>query len=450
VELLNFLDFSEEQQLLVKFHQLIQKKLFLKNLQSCNRKEELQYYIKPKDKLEALHDKFIRFGTKKATSFIIIDVDNVNKKLNDFAKEVNYKLKDLKPNWILKTDKGFHIGFMLKDPIWLNNEELKQKAEIVKKNLTILLDGDIAGSHRLIGYWRNPLIHEAILNLDLHDLGDLETYTNELFFDSFNLFDDIKTNKEKIINKEKNKYQTAKTRWDKIDKTGFVKGNRNNFLFNKVVGMLYNGLITNNEVLTTLKALNNNELDDKEIQKIAKSILKYNIKPNKNKKEKKERKKRGEYSNDLFKHKIHNYVKNNKIEFERQRIGQKISTAKIIQNTINKLIKGYFKIYQNKEKFINENIVKNSNVSKRTIQRYRNDRKIENAIKTKAFIQYLNSLLAEGVMPNDTPINKILNLLIENLEYYYPKTKKTFKFKFNDNEKLIFYRVQSKEFKIAA
>ena len=201
--------------------------------------------------------------------------------------------------------------------------------------------------------------------------------------------------------------------------------------------MLYNGLITNDEVLITLESINDNVLDNKEIQKIAKSILKYNIKPIQQKLN--IRRAKGIYHQDLWDNGIHNYKEKNKTIFARQQIGQKISTAKIIEKTINKLVKGYLKIYQNHERFINRIIEINSKVDTRTIQRYRNNRKIEDIIKAKAFKMYLESLAPQGVMPDDTPINEIVNLILKNLEYSYLKTNKVFKFKINKHDKLIFY-----------
>jgi len=430
-------EFHQEQNTLIEFHQILQDKLFLKNIQSCNFKDELQYYIKPKDTLVALHDKFIRYGTKRATSFLIIDIDNINISIEQYEKEINYKLDGIEPSWITRTTKGYHVGFILDKPLWLNNDIENKKAQEVKRDLTLLLDGDIAGSHRLIGYWRNPLTHQSKLNTTLHNLEELHQIANKQYWESFSLFDDLNTNQSKAANRTKTKSDIAKSNWEQIDKTGFNQGNRNSFLFNKVVGMLYNGLITNNEILTTLESINNNVLDNKEILKIANSILKYNIKPITS--IKKEKRVKGIYHKDLWDNKIHNYKENNKIQFERQKIGQKIATAKIISKTINELINGYFKTYQNKERFINRNIEKNSNVHKRTIQRYRNSRKIEEEIKSEAFKRYIRELAPQGVMANDTPIRDIVNLVLENLEYYYPKTNKLFKFRLNSSNRLIFY-----------
>jgi hypothetical protein len=428
---------TNDQQITIEFHQLLQDKLYLSNLQSCNSKDELDYYIKPKDTLIALHDNFLRYGTKKATSFLIIDVDNINKPLEKYYKEVKYKLGGTEPNWICKTDKGFHIGFILDMPIWLNNDIKAKQAQEIKRDLTILLNGDIAGSHRLIGYWRNPLTHQSTLNLKLHNLDELHKIAMQQYFSSFSLFDNIYEHQKKLELRKKDKIQIAKSNWEQIDKEGFTQGNRNNFLFNKIIGMLYNGLITNDEVLITLKSINDNVLDDKEIQKIAKSILKYNIKPIQQKQN--IRRSKGVYHQDLWNNQIHNYKEKNKTIFARQQIGQKISTAKIIEKTINKLVKGYLKIYQDHERFLNRIIEINSKVDTRTIQRYRNNRKIEDIIKAKAFNLYLESLAPQGVMPDDTPINEIVNLILKNMEYHYLKTNKVFKFKINKHDKLIFY-----------
>ena len=429
---------SPNQNTTILFHQILQDKLFLKNLQSCNTKDELNYYVKPKDKLIALHDKFIKYGTKRATNFLIIDIDHNKQTLEDYSKEIKYKLGGTQASWICKTDKGFHIGFILDKPLWMNNLNDVKIAQAIKRDLTLLFDADIAGSHRLIGYWRNPLTHSSKLSLKPFSLDELQELATNQYYDCFNLFDDKHINHNKAINRAKGKIQIAKSNWEQIDKTGFTQGNRNNFLFNKIIGMLYNGLISNNEVLKTLHTINNNTLENNEINKIAKSIMKYNIKPITNTLTMK-RQVRGIYSNELFKNNIHNYKENNKTVFARQQIGQKISTAKIIQKTINKLIKGYTKTYINRQSFTNDTIVTNSGMRKRTIQRYRNERQLEKSIKAKAFKEYLNSIAPQGVMPDDTPIKDIINIAINSIDFYYLKTNTLFRFKLDDDSRLIFY-----------
>jgi hypothetical protein len=430
--------YNPDHQIIIEFHQLLQNKLYLSSLQSCNSKKELDFYIKPKNNLIALHDKFIKYGTKRATSFIIIDIDGVDATLEEYEKEIKYKLNGYEPSWITKTDKGFHIGFILENPLWLNNNTEKRRVEEIKKDLTILLNGDIAGSHRLIGYWRNPLTHQSILNLKLHNIEELEKMATSQYFESFSLFDNEITNNEKYVNKAKNKKQISKSNWEQIDKTGFSTGNRNNFLFNKIIGMLYNGIITNDEVITTLESINNKELENKEIQKIAKSILKYNIKPSTSEKTKDKRVK-GIYYQELWDNGIHNYTENNKVQFERQKFGQLVTTILKNEKTLKKLLDGYLELYKTHQVFTNNNIAKSSNVSKRTVQRYRNEKNIEENVKNTAFRKYMQSLAQKGVMANGTPLVDLLNVLLEKISFCYKRDGRVFKFVRNCSYSLDFY-----------
>ncbi len=408
---------------LIKLHKLLHKKLFLENIQSCQTKEQLEFYVKPKDKNEALHDNFIRYGTKHATSFLIIDIDNIHTPINQYKQEVQSKL-GLTPNWITRTSKGYHIGFILEDTVFLSDTINQEKLIETKKAITSILNGDIAGSHRLIGYWRNPLTHTSIINTD-------KLYTiDELYKVIYNKqTSDIKTTKNQI----------GKINLEKIDKDGFIQGNRNNYLYTTTIGMLYNGKISNNQVEDTLISLNNKELSLQEIKKISKSIQKYNIKENITKNEPYIK---GEYYQDLWDNKIHNYKTKDIIEFSRQKIGQKISTAKILEKTIGKLIEGYKVTYRNNELFTNKNIIKNSEVSRSTIKRYRNERKIEQEIKMIAFKQYLKEINQIGsVKADEPPIRELLNLALSELFFEYEKTGKVFTFMFNENDRLIFYEV---------
>jgi len=418
---------------LINLHKLLHKKLFLENIQSCQTKEQLEFYVKPKDKNEALHDNFIRYGTKHATSFLIIDIDNIHTPINQYKQEVQSKL-GLTPNWITRTSKGYHIGFILEDTVYLSDTIDQEKLVITKKTITNILNGDIAGSHRLIGYWRNPLTHTSIINTDkLYTIDELYKviYNKQLNTAAISnkQTSDIKTTKNQI----------GKINLEKINKDGFIQGNRNNYLYITTIGMLYNGKIENNQVEDTLINLNNKELPLEEIKKISKSIQKYNIKENTTKNEPYIK---GEYYQDLWDNKIHNYKTKDIIEFSRQKIGQKISTAKILEKTIGKLIEGYKVTYRNNELFTNKNIIKNSEVSRSTIKRYRNVKKIEQEIKIIAFNQYMKELVKKkGVKADEPPIRELLNLALSELSFEYEKTGKVFAFMFNENDRLIFYEV---------
>lgn len=421
---------------LIELHRILLDKLYLDNIQACNSKKELHFYINSISKYEALHKKFIKYGSKTATNFLIIDIDHINTPINDYKEEVIYKL-GITPNWITRTDNGYHIGFILEDTLYLNNDLQKQKAIDIKKSLTNLLNGDIAGSHRLIGFWRNPLEHNSIINTEkLYTINELYKKTNNQYKNFFTLFDT-----EEEIQKKVKKTELPKLNLEKIDKQGFIDGNRNNFLFSKTIGLLYNGQIKNSEVEETIRSINNSELEEQEINRIIKSILKYDIKPiSKNK----EDYKRGEYFNDLWDNDIHNYKKDNKTEFARQKIGQKITTAKLIKNTLEKLVQGYLITYKNNQVFTNSNLENNTNLSKRTIQRYRNKKNLEQKIKNTAFKLFLESITkAEGVIATVTPIRELLNLALTELVFEYEKDNKKFVFEINEDNRLIFYELKT-------
>ena len=430
---------------LIELHSLLYRKLFLDNIKSANTKEQLKFYIKPKDKYQALHDNFIWFGSNKATSFIIIDIDYINTPIKQYKEEVINKL-GIEPNWITRTNKGYHIGFILNSTIWLDNSTMKEKLIETKKNLTYLLDGDLAGSLKTNGFWRNPLTHKSIINTkNTYSLEEIHKISTQKIKNSITLFD---TNEEINTKTNSTTETTSKINIDKIEKKGFTQGNRNNFLFTKTISMLYNNQITNNQVPSTLLALNNGELPIEEINKIAKSVMRYNIKPNSNNNKEYQA---GEYYQALWDNKIHNYKINNKIKFSRQKFGQSSSVAKKIKNTTIKLVQAYTEIYQRNLNFTNKNISLLSKVSTRTVQIYRNKRKLEEKIKSVAFMEFIKSIgkgiegidSREGVKAKFTPLNKelinLINLAISEVEFIYSKTNEVYKFLY-ENDSMIFYR----------
>ena len=431
---------------LIKLHKLLYDKLYLENIQSTNSKEDLEFYIKPKDKYQALHDNFIKYGSKTATNFLIIDIDNIKTNILEYEKEVIYKL-GIKPNWITKTKNGFHIGFVLEKTVFLNDINQKEKLQETKRNFTTILNGDIAGSYRLIGFWRNPLTHKSIIRTELYNLEELHKASFREIKKTFSLFDSESEIKQKTEIIKKSKEEVIKINIDKIDKKGFKEGNRNNYLFTKTISLLYQGKINNNQVYETLVKINNKELQEQELRRIEKSIIKYKIVPN-TAQNNKDYKTRGEYSNLLWENKIHNYKNRDKIEFSRQKIGQIITTAKVIKSTISKLVEGYKVTYRNNEVFTNKNIIKNSKVSKSTIKRYRNVRKLENEIKSKAFMLYMREIVSieelkkkKSVKAIEPPIKDLVNLALSELYFEYKKTNEVFAFKIDDNLRLIFYKI---------
>jgi hypothetical protein len=113
------------------------------------------------------------------------------------------------------------------------------------------------------------------------------------------------------------------------------------------------------------------------------------------------------------------------------------------------LLNGYIDIYKTHKTFTNKLIEKSSNVSRRTIQRYRNEKKLEEKIKARAFMIYIQSMNphdkptkpsnSKSVMANDTPHIELINLLLKNIEFCYKRDNRILKFKKNQSNKLEIY-----------
>lgn len=425
---------------LINLHKILLKKLFVKNLKSANNKKELEFFIKPKPIYEALHDNFLRFGTKEATSFLIIDIDNVKMGLEEY-EQVIYKKLNIKPTWITRTSKGYHIGFILEKAVFSNDKHQTDIFSQTKRYLTELLDADVAGSHRLIGYWRNPLTHKSIINdKSIFTLQTLYKHSLKLLLDKQSLNQDNYSIKNNNISTKPKINLSTKLNVNKIDIKDFKKGSRNSFLFNKGVSLLYSNSINKENLYSTLLNLNNrikDNLSESEVKRISDSIQKYNINPNQNKKEYKA----GEYHQALWDNSIHNYKIENNIEFSRQKMGQKITTAIIIRNTLEKLLEGYTLIYKQNKPFTNKNIVENSKVSKSTVKRYRNKRKVEDEIKLVAFKVFIEDLMQKNVKADEPQWKELINLALSELFFDYPLTQKRFVFEVNEDNKLIFYEL---------
>ena len=410
--------------------EILYKKIFFTNIKSTNSKEELTLFVKPKEKSLALLENFLWYGSKIATSFLIIDIDHVETPIKEYEIEVFDKL-GIKPTWITRTSKGYHVGFVLKETVFLNSWYSKEKLREVKVNLTDMLNGDVAGSHRMYGFWRNPLTHKSIINLQTFDLDFLYKITaKSILVDSKN-----KPSNNIAPYSSKSKI-SLKTNQEK-----FIEGNRNNYLFRKTIALLYNGKIRSSEIRETLSRMNNKALPDTEILKIEKSIIKYKISHSDSNTNSNEYKK-GEHNNDLWLHGIHNYrIDKGKVVNSRQKFGQMVSVTKVISNTLRKLVHGYKITYEKNEMFTNENLVENSKVSKSTIKRYRNIRKLEKDIKAKAFLLYIKEMASpsKSVKAIEPPLIELVNIAIKEMVFEYKNSNKKFYFKYNKDNRLIFY-----------
>jgi hypothetical protein len=125
--------------------------------------------ILPKE--EGIKKRFIFFNSK-VIKFLIIDIDQKNTFKN--MMDIFYFLNDYNiiPSWILETNKGYHVGFVLKNAIPYENEKAVTFAKDTIKKLSLLLEGD-PFALRLKGRFRNPLIHNTFYTNQKYDLIDL-------------------------------------------------------------------------------------------------------------------------------------------------------------------------------------------------------------------------------------------------------------------------------------
>ena len=116
-------------------------------------------------------------------------------------------------SWILQTDKGNQVGFILKDFISYKNAKPIKIALEIKRLITKALNADEKGSHRLKGFWRNPITH------------------NHLFFDNKVKLKDFYHLYPKQPTKQQRFNADIRGRQIQSKMFDYTYGNRNNFLF---------------------------------------------------------------------------------------------------------------------------------------------------------------------------------------------------------------------------
>ena len=92
------------------------------------------------------------------------------------------------------------------------------------------------------------------------------------------------------------------------------------------------------------------------------------------------------------------------------------------------------KVRQSHKTMNNDNIVANMNKSKRTLQRYNNDKGLKEKLIEQASVIWLRNL----IMPNGTPI-EITHLLLENIDFSSANNTRTISFAYNREGNLILY-----------
>lgn len=210
------------------------------------------------------HMPFMNFNSKERISIMVFDIDKVGDKtalehfksieglLSFIVKQIGYE-----PTYILRTTKGFHFGYHLKNDVYTHQPKAVEYLRNIKIALTNILGCDPNASHRLNGVWRNPLHHphyySGKLNYELSD---------------FREFLPLRVNVKRTY--------TAKV---KIDASLLVEGNRNEALFR--YAMKYakgQSSLEPEQILDFLIGVNvqcPKPLEDDELHQIASSVYVY-------------------------------------------------------------------------------------------------------------------------------------------------------------------------------
>lgn len=212
---------------------------------------------------------------------LIIDIDNPEDTWDTITNKCLEM--EIEPTWMCKTDKGFHLSFALEKSFPFENTRQIKYIRDIKVALTYFLNGDKNGSHKLKGIWRNPLQHPFFYNEELfYNLDDFK----KILLD-YREIERIENYKHLPIN------QIFKKEVDTKKKLNFIftfsENERNEFLFRHLMFQSKNrnwDLKENINFLINLQIEENKKtnvplLELSEIERIARSVLKYN-KNNKN------------------------------------------------------------------------------------------------------------------------------------------------------------------------
>ena len=226
------------------------------------------------------------FYNSKVIKFIIVDIDNKNEFENKFELLEYLKDFNLVPSWILDTNKGYHVGYILKNAIPYENKKAVEFAKDTLKKLSLFLGGD-KNALRLRGRFRNPLMHDTFYTLNTYDLIDIIDNIPETILENIK----IEHNKNKKFHK--NIYSLKQLIFEVINDITKIKnvkkGFRNSFLW--YTGMIIAKNFQHLSIPEKIKEFekikekihfyNNNmefPLENEEVETIIKSIYKYYMK----------------------------------------------------------------------------------------------------------------------------------------------------------------------------
>ena len=232
MKLLTELDHSKQ----IRFYNDLTDRL-PNNTHGANTKTAKSNYI---DKYHAVHDyKFIRFNTKTAINILVFDIDNVIVDASYWYKRF-YESTGIKPSYVSETTNGIQVGIFLTETAFIKDQDgndtknrirLATLKKVIGSRLQFIFMGetatltDIAGSNRLLGIWRNPILHNTVISSN--------TYTMSTLMQHFKVTEPHQPARKhlkravtacKMTLSETSPLNTALT-------DGFHQGNRNNYMF---------------------------------------------------------------------------------------------------------------------------------------------------------------------------------------------------------------------------
>jgi len=327
---------------------------------------------------EALHCKFIRYGTKKTFKILMFDIDNAKGTVEAYHEHI-FNTIGIYPTFTLKTDNGFHFGLMLDKTVWRTQYDSTaatveaQIASSLKEKITLALNGDIHGSKRLIGIWRKPLLHKRTYTGNVFNLLELAK--------QFNIAEPVRSTIISTSNINTKMKMSSSNKIEDTIKNDFVEGNRNNYLFAigfKIVYQDRSKVSTIQDELQQINDSHSNGLTEYEVRKISESILKLEPTMFNPKREIV----RGKLSDEMWEKNIHGLSNRRSYAGYKTALNRSITTAVNVTESLIKLFERGISTPTNKQ------VSELANISVRQLQRIKH--KVE---REQVFLLWLNKVL---------------------------------------------------------
>ena len=315
-------------------------------------------------------NEYIYFN-KYTFNFLIIDIDNKKNNINTIINILDDNFI-APPTWIIETNSGYQVGFLLEKPFNLYNNALSKRdkkaleyALYVQKKVLFLLGGDF-NANRLQGFWKNPMGQDYtkfkfFYNFrNVFNLSDFDIYLP--FFENYNTITDNKGNPGGDFHYDKEK---IKLFVEELILKGNINilsnidlGFRNSFLWYLGMYMVKHDINWEDKLETYNNNLKN-PIKDNEMGNIKKSIKQYTLQG-------KNFVGLGSYENwtpELKRQYSKNYKKKKGIT--------KLHNEERVAINKQKIRSAILRLYNKNEKLTNENIAKEAKLGLTTTKKYK-------------------------------------------------------------------------------